>query len=152
MTRNSSPTRGLARVSYAQLAELVRAITGLDEFASPFAYAARLRLSLMPHTGIPGVAQLSASELRWDATVPAATQRSAVAREICRFVLRALGIESNHSVLALCAVTFPFDAPPSLLLPGRKLRLIPSLPVPPSADASPLALRDRLPARGVRRR
>lgn len=154
MTRNSSPTRGLARVPYAKLAELVRAITQLGVFASPFSYAARLRLALTPCAGTPGGAELIGQhELRWDADMSHAAQRAAVGREVCRHILRLFDRETDQAVRGLYAVTFPYDALPDFSAPQtRLLRLIHSQPTPQPVDASPAEPSRRRSARASRPR
>lgn len=140
---------------YARLADTIRNALGLDELASPFAYAVRLLLDLVPDAHAIGGADLIGRQLRWDASMPAEAQRAAVGREICRWLLRVRNDPENAETLrVLYGFMFPFCAPPefSALRSAQHLRLLPPSRVQPQSAASPIAHFGRLPEPAARPR
>lgn len=123
-----------------KLTERVRRIAGLDELSSPFAFAQRLRLALIPCAGIPRGAILIGRSIAWDASSPIASQRTAVGREFCRWYLQTRAEEtSDERVASFFAAMFPYDDPPVVMKKPRLRVVHPRRRVQPQADASPQA-------------
>lgn len=109
-------------VEYAPLAEKVRRFTELDEHSSPFSYADRLFLRMLPCAAVANGAELRVRSICWDARRSHGKQREAVAREICRWVLRQAGAEDTEEhVRLLQEVMFPASA---LALKPPRLRVL----------------------------
>lgn len=131
---------------YARLAETVRNGTGLDEESSPFAYAVKMHVTLVPAARVWNGAELQGRELRWDATLPIEEQRANVARELCRWLLRVRNdAETEAALRTLYAFMFPACALPASfsLPPSQRLRLLPPWSGPKRVVASPAARTDR---------
>jgi hypothetical protein len=131
-------------VSYAQLAVTVRNATGLDEESSPFAYAARMTLVLVPDAHAANGAELHGKRIHWDCMQPAEAQRLAIARELCRWLIRMRNEpETAAAVGDLYSFMFPsYERPVFSPSPSQHLRLLPPTRVLPRCDASPAAHSD----------
>jgi hypothetical protein len=126
-------------VGYAQVAARVRNATGLDEESSPFAYAVKIQLVLVPTSRVASGAELCGAELRWDARLPDHEQRAVVGREICRWILRVREEHETESALReLYSFMFPFCEPPRAFSrrPAPPLRLLQSVPAQKPVGAS----------------
>lgn len=113
---------------YAALAGIVRNGLGLDERASPFSYAYRMYLEIVPCSGVPDGAELVERVIHWDPDVSRQAQRKAVAREACRWALRASGRDdSDASALAFRDALFTFESDAaSRLKPPANVRYLPA--------------------------
>ena len=114
--------------NYEALAETIRHGLALDERASPFAYAARMHLEIEPANACANGAELIGRTIYWNACLPREEQRLAVAREVCRWVLRAsFRDESEESVDALLTAVFTSYGS-SLLKQPTNVRYLRALP------------------------
>lgn len=150
-------------MNYETLAETIRHGLALDARASPFAYAKRMHLEIQPANACARGAELIDRTIRWDARLPQKDQLRAVAREVCRWALRASSRdEADDNVDALLAALFTscaFDSSSTMKPPKnvRYLRVLPRRsPATNKAAASPPAppaVRPwlRRPATGARR-
>lgn len=138
---------------YDLIASTIRELTALGAASSPFAYASRLFLELVPMSDVPRGAQILGRELQWDPYVDTAQQRANVGRELCAWLLRVRDMEpSERAVIALYNVMFPYDVALEPA-PSPRLRLV--TPLPPARQPGVSSLRAQLdppPARVLRRR
>jgi hypothetical protein len=128
-------------------------VAGLCLNASPFSFASRFQLDLVPAHGIDAGAEIVDRTMRWDSSLPMATQRMVIGREICRWVLSVYEMDATRKAVAsLYAFMFPYDEPVSFSpVRRRQLRLIHSQPEPQSGGAYQPEPSDRRPVRGARR-
>lgn len=118
-------------MNYEALAETIRHGLALDERASPFAYAKRMHLEIEPASTCANGAELIDRTIRWDARLPQKHQLRAVAREVCRWALRASSrAESDDDVEALLGALFTSCASgsSSTLRPPKNVRYLRVLP------------------------
>lgn len=99
--------QGLTRMRREALAARIRLGVGLDEMSSPFAYAQRMHLDIIPCPRASKGAKLVGRTVYWDPDLPRHQQRAAVAREACRWVLRTRADDdSDAESEALAAAVF----------------------------------------------
>lgn len=156
LPRTFTGTKGATCVNYELLAIRIRRGLGLDFASSPWAFAQRMHLEIVPRRAVANGAELIDRAIHWDATLPLQTQRESVAREMCRWALRASGDDdSTASAVALVAAMFRSSSSSSILTSAPRPALYALRPlrqVSRTNDASQPEQRRRPPALSGRRR
>lgn len=129
-----------------KLAARARRFADLDVQSSPFSWAGPLRIELSPRSYVENVAQLNGRTLYWDPFAEEGRQLLAVAREICRWILRENGLDdSDITARKLRAVMFTFASAKkgAVALKPPRLCVVDRRPSKLQAIASPLPLPER---------